>query len=174
MIQVLSSSHEKKYQDLSKGWGNWLSHTHTTERKIFNPSPGVVCAVTTIGNQSLHPLSPSQSYQCEGTGVLNDPYEGELFTWWLYFFSNLSTSEKEALWTVQRPQLVSVDYEMKGFGPVTVQKVYRFSAHEQWKVLEMPYYDIPIVKTLDSNTETVRTCNSKLLSIPGLFASVNN
>jgi hypothetical protein len=53
---------------------------------------------------------------------LNDPYEGELFTWWLYFFGGLSQKDKDLLWEVKRPQLVSVEYNMGGVGPITVQK----------------------------------------------------
>ena len=105
---------------------------------------------------------PRQTYKCEGSGTLNDPYEGELFTWWLYFFGGLSQKDKNLLWEVKRPQLVSVEYNMGGVGPITVQKGeispqeyrlrliirigYWFSAHEQWKVMEMPYYDVDLVK----------------------------
>ena len=50
-----------------------------------------------------------------------------------------------------------------------------FSAHEQWKVMEMPYYDIPLVRRLFLNAERARTCNSAIVTHnPGMFASVNN
>jgi len=81
-----------------------------------------VCAVTDLKNQTYHVNDPIQTYSCEGTGVLNDPYEGELFTWWLYFFGGLSNGDRELLWEVKRPQLVSVEYQMGVFGPITVQK----------------------------------------------------
>jgi hypothetical protein len=60
---------------------------------------------------------------------------------------------------------VSVDYHIGNVGPITVQKGYTypfskvlelrltlynigywFSSHETWKVLEMPYYDIDIIR----------------------------
>jgi len=53
-------------------------------------------------------------------------------------------------------------------------KGFWFSSHEQWKVLEMPYYDVSLVKRLYYNAERVRTCNSVLTKNPGMFASVNN
>lgn len=60
-------------------------------------------------------------------------------------------------------------------GPITVQKGFWFSSHEQWKVLELPYFDIPVVRRLYHNAERVRTCNSVLMGRnPGMFASVNN
>ncbi len=78
--------------------------------------------MTDLKNQSIHVNDPAQFYKCEGTGTLNDPYEGELFTWWLYFFGGLSAKDKTALWVVKRPQLVSVEYKMGGIGPITVQE----------------------------------------------------
>jgi hypothetical protein len=128
---------------------------------------------------------------------LNDPYEGELVTWWLYFYGNLSSAEKDDLWNVKRPQLRSVEYSgstvntsyvqsvaanytglpvvSESIGPITVQEGFWFSSHEQWKVLQMPYYDDPLVKRLFVNAERVRTCNSVLMGQnAGLFASVNN
>lgn len=91
-------------------------------RQIFHKGDGQVCAVTDIKNQSLPVNHPNQSYVCEGDGRLNDPYEGELFTFWLQFFAGLSGADKKALWEVKRPQLVSVNYHMGNVGPITVQK----------------------------------------------------
>lgn len=93
-----------------------------TPLQIFYAGNGAVCAVTDIKNQSLHVNDPQQSYACEGAGTLDDPYEGELFTWWLYFFGGISQEDKNLLWEVKRPQLVSVEYNMGGVGPITVQK----------------------------------------------------
>ena len=93
-----------------------------TPLQIFYAGNGAVCAVTDIKNQSLHVNDPQQSYACEGSGTLDDPYEGELFTWWLYFFGGISQEDKNLLWKVKRPQLVSVEYNIGGVGPITVQK----------------------------------------------------
>ena len=148
---------------------------------------------------TISPLSPVQNYTCEpgDPGTLNDPYEGELFTWWLYFYGGLPQSDRGLLWTVKRPQLQAVNYTgsivntsesysiatnytglpvvSRHIGPITVQKGFWFSAHEQWKLLEMPYLDIPIVKRVFHNAKRVRTCNSVLMGRnAGLFASVNN
>lgn len=66
-----------------------------------------------------------------------------------------------------------------GYGAVQVLTILsssstRFSSHEQWKVLEMPYYDVDIVRRVFTNAERARTCNSAVLHIPGMYASVNN
>lgn len=90
--------------------------------QIFYAGNGEVCAVTTIANQSLPVNDPKQSYSCEGSGRLNDPYEGELFTFRLQFFGGLTDADITALWKAKRPQMGSVDYQMGNVGPITVQK----------------------------------------------------
>jgi hypothetical protein len=97
--------------------------------QIFYKGSGRVCSVIDIKNQSLPVNDPNQSYDCEGTGLLDDPYEGELFTFWLNFFGGLSSADKQALWEIKRPQLVSVDYDMDNVGPITVQKGQPTSPH---------------------------------------------
>lgn len=92
------------------------------------------------------PVSPAQNYSCENPNYLDDPYEGELFTWWLYFFGGLSQQQKDQLWQVKRAKLVSVEYNQGGVGPITVQQGFWFSSHEQWKALEMPYRDVDIFR----------------------------
>ncbi|KAF2095699.1 putative GPI anchored protein [Rhizodiscina lignyota] len=177
-VQVLESSPNREWKTLAKAWQTWLDYTASNAARIFYNGTGRVCAVADLGDQSLPPNSPSQNYTCEGTGLINDPYEGELFTWWLYFFGGLSSSDKNALWEVKRPQLVNYSGALvtsRHIGPITVQEGFWLSSHEQWKVLELPYFDVSIVKRLYNNAERVRTCNSVLMGRnPGMFASVNN
>ncbi|KAJ5610641.1 GPI anchored protein [Penicillium lagena] len=174
-IQALENTNNASYKELASKWQTWMDYTKTTAAQIFYKGNGRVCSVIDIKNQSLPVNDPNQSYDCEGTGLLNDPYEGELFTFWLNFFGGLSDVDKQALWAIKRPQLVSVDYDMGHVGPVTVQKEgYWFSSHETWKVMEMPYYDVDIIRRVYENAERVRTCNSVVTKVPGMFASVNN
>ncbi|PCG91800.1 Hypothetical protein PENO1_060780 [Penicillium occitanis (nom. inval.)] len=173
-IQAAENTSNKSFIDLAKKWQTWMDYTKTTAAHIFYQGEGKVCAVTDIKNQSLPVYHPEQTYACEGTSYLNDPYEGELFTWWLQFFGGLSDADIEALWEYKRPQLVSVDYHIGNVGPITVQKGYWFSSHETWKVLEMPYYDIDIIRRVFQNAERARTCNSVVTQVPGMFASINN
>lgn len=137
----MESCGHKDLSQLAAKWSDWLDYTKKTASKvstdliyrvdvpvlttvdqIFYAGKGRVCAVTTIGNQSLAVTSPDQTYACEGTATLDDPYEGELFTWWLHFFSELPQEDQDALWEAKRAKLVSVEYEMDGVGPITVQE----------------------------------------------------
>jgi hypothetical protein len=169
----LSSSSNAEFRSLGEQWQAWLDYTKLCSAKIFYRGEGKVCAVAIL-DQTLPPNDPNQQYSCEGSDVLNDPYEGELFAWWLYFFGGLEEREKDAIWTVKRPNLVSVEYSENGIGPITVQKGFWFSSHEQWKALEMPYRDVPVVQAMLDNAESARTCNSASKRVPGMYASVND
>ncbi|POR36978.1 Uncharacterized protein TPAR_02821 [Tolypocladium paradoxum] len=173
-IQALQKTCKPSSVNLAKGWQQWFDYAKSTAVPVFYAGSGRVCAVAKINDQSLPVTSAGQAYQCEGTNYLDDPYEGELFTHFVNLFSNLSANDKAELWKVKRKKLVSVEYNMGGVGPITVEQGYWFSSHEPWKVLEMPYYDVDIVRRLYHNAERARTCNSLVTKVPGLFASVNN
>lgn len=128
VVQVLNAHPSSEYQQLGKGWQAYLDYTKSTAKKIFYAGGGNVCSVTDL-NQSLPVDDPNQSYKCEGTGTLDDPYEGELFTWWLDFYGGLNDTDRELLWEVKRPQLVRVNYQKEGFPNITVQKGISFLFH---------------------------------------------
>ncbi|SPO01984.1 probable GPI anchored protein [Cephalotrichum gorgonifer] len=174
VIQALEKSHNKSFLKLAEGWQAWLDYTKSTAPKIFHLGGGRVCAVIAIADQTLAVDDPKQEYSCEGDSLLDDPYEGELLTYFIHHFSNLSDADKESLWEVKRAKLRSVEYHKGGVGPITVQEGYWFSSHEPWKVLEMPFFDVDIVRRIYHNAERARTCNSVVTGIPGLYASVNN
>ncbi|KAG6000269.1 hypothetical protein E4U21_005630 [Claviceps maximensis] len=181
-IHALEQSRDPLSKNLAREWQNWLDYVKTTAATVFYRGNGRVCAVTTLKDQSKPPRDAQQGYTCEGTGLLDDPYEGELFTHFLHSFGGLTRRDKEALWQVKRAKMIRREYDMGGYGPITVQQVpinmhtlgYWFSSHESWKVLELPYYDVDVVKRLYHNAERARTCNSVVTGVPGLFASVNN
>ena len=81
-----------------------------------------MCAVTTIVDQSLPLDHPDQSYGCEEDIYLDDPYEGELLTYFLHHFSDLSDDDKDSLWEFKRAKMASVEYDKGGVGPITVQE----------------------------------------------------
>ncbi|KAL3486850.1 putative GPI anchored protein [Aspergillus germanicus] len=173
-IQALKKSGRSDFAQQAEGWQSWLDTVTHNMLTIFHRGGGVICAVTEIGDQTLAVDHPDQTYKCEGEGVLNDPYEGELVAYFFHLFGDLSAKEKNALWAAKQPQLVRDEYKMGGVGPITVERGYWFSGHEPWKVLELPFYDVDIIRRVYENNERVRTCNSVVTKVPGLFASVNN
>ncbi|KAL0954731.1 hypothetical protein HGRIS_003684 [Hohenbuehelia grisea] len=173
-IEALNSRSDLQSRRLAAGWQGYLDYIKTTAKKIFYAGAGRICAVTAIANQSLPINHPQQRYSCEGDGSLDDPYEGELFAWFLHFFGGLSLLDKRSVWEAKRPKLIAVDYQSAGLPNITVQKGFWFSSHENWKFMEMPYLDIPLLKRLYTNNERARTCNSKVNRLPGMYASINN
>jgi hypothetical protein len=90
------------------------------------------------------------------------------------------------MWVYKRELLQAVKYHTPS-GPITVQRGWWFSSHEQvprrvvcrvshvaspndgavqWKYLEMPYLEVPINKRVFLNGERARTWNSALKGIP--------
>lgn len=69
-----------------------------------------------------------------------------------------------------------VQYSHPGLpeGPISVQRGWRFSSHELWKYMVLPYTDNEHALRVLRNGERARTWNSKLNDIPGLLASAYN
>lgn len=99
---------------------------------------------------------------------------GQSFTYFLQLFTSISSSEKSALWAFKRPQLVATTWTRPGFAPLTIQRGFWYSSHENWGWLQLPYPDLPFMKNLFAKMERVRTCDSQSKSLPGMFASINN
>lgn len=100
---------------------------------------------------------------------LADPYEGELFVWFVCWRANVSAAQCEQLWAAKRAMLRSVEY-----CGATLQRGWWFSSHEQWKYLFLPYSDVAVNWRLFVNGERARTRFSAASGNPGLFASINN
>lgn len=121
-IEVLSSSPSASFKALGQQWQDWFDYTVSNAARIFYAGGGKVCAVTDLANENLTVWDKAQNYSCEGQSYLDDPYEGELFTWALYFFGGLGAQDKQELWEFKAPQLVRREYDMGGVGPITVQE----------------------------------------------------
>jgi hypothetical protein len=142
-------------------------------KTIFYMGGGNVSSVVNILNMSA-PVTPS-NYDRNTGGLLNDPYEGETLTVLLDLYAEWDTpQEREQLWITKRPLLQSVNYTMQDGEPLTVQRGWWFSAHEQWKTMLLPYFDSNLTRVIFENCEKARTLDAAVNGIPGLFASVND
>jgi len=164
---------------LRRAWGRMAA----SARAVFWAPPASVWDVVRVTNVSLPPSAPGQ-FTPDGGGTLDDPYEGELFTWALDLFGGLNATQRLALWRAKRPLLRAVTYRRPagapasaGEGDVTVQRGFWFSAHEQMKLLYLPYADASLVPTSAAvfrACEVARAADSAARGVPGLFASVTD
>eukprot|EP01125_Pyxidicula_operculata_P018068 TRINITY_DN6399_c0_g1_i2.p1 TRINITY_DN6399_c0_g1~~TRINITY_DN6399_c0_g1_i2.p1 ORF type:complete len:425 (+),score=83.98 TRINITY_DN6399_c0_g1_i2:389-1663(+) len=140
---------------------------------MFYDGQGRIRAETTILNVHAQPYPGNYINKSPGY-YLDDPYEGELFAFFLDLYGEWpNPNEREQVWINKRAKLQSVDLSTPS-GPITVQRGFWFSSHEQWKYLEMPYLDVPINARVFMNGERARVANSNMNKIPGLYASVSN
>eukprot|EP01114_Cavostelium_apophysatum_P006357 TRINITY_DN1762_c0_g1_i1.p1 TRINITY_DN1762_c0_g1~~TRINITY_DN1762_c0_g1_i1.p1 ORF type:complete len:513 (+),score=91.94 TRINITY_DN1762_c0_g1_i1:144-1682(+) len=159
------------YKQLASRYQAQLQRMIDNCMTIFYDGGGRIRAVTKIANVSL---PPSENTYTSNAYYLDDPYEGELMAFFMDLFGAWkNVSEREEIWEFKRPMLQSVDYQTLS-GPITVQKGWWFSAHEQWKLLVLPYLEVDIAKRVFTNCERARTVNSAALGVPGLYASVND
>jgi hypothetical protein len=152
----------------------WFSCMAGNAKTIFYQGGGMVASVVIIANATGAVVAAN--YQPDGSGVLNDPYEGETLTVLLDLFAPWNNAtERDQLWVVKRPLLLPVNYTLASSGNnITVQRGWWFSSHEQWKTLLLPYFDVPIAARVFANCERARTWHSALGATPGLYASVND
>ena len=114
---------------------------------------------------------------------LDDPYEGEMMVFFADLYGNWTNpADRERMWELKLLKLRAVEYQMPSPPPsspsspssITVQEGWWFSAHEQWKYLELPYLDVDINRRVFMNGERARSWNSANNNYAGLFASVND
>lgn len=161
-----------KYKALADQYQRYIQMLADNSITVFYDGGGRIRCVTKILNTSALPFPGN--YETSGWCYLDDPYEGELFAVFMYLYGRWhDIHEAENIWIYKRGMLQSVDYPTP-HGPITCQRGYWFSAHEQWKYLELPYMDIDINRRVFMNGERARTWNSALNYIPGLYASVND
>lgn len=96
MINVLVEHDRSEFRHLGNLWAQWFLYARTNARGVFMQGPtfGDVCAIT-----KLEPAYMSgQRYTCEDNGCLNnDPFQGELMSWVIYFSSMLDKAGSDLL-----------------------------------------------------------------------------
>jgi len=159
---------------LARAYRNYFKLLAKNANMIFNNGDGFVRAEARILNISAKPTKDNYLNNVPGY-FLDDPYEGELFVLFADLYGNWTGYEttRDLIWKNKVKKLFSVEY-VTPQGNMTVEQGNWYSAHEKWKVLEMPYLSVNLYKRLFINGEKVRTQNSNLLKIPGLYASCAN
>lgn len=138
---------------------------------------GKVRAIAQFKNGSI-PASagPENFLDMAGYG-LSDPYEGEMMVLFMDLLGNWSgfadngAQEKSLIWQNKSQHLKASTWTLPNGKNISVQQGFWFSSHEQWKTLQLPYLDLPLVKRIFANGELARLHHSRAQRIPGLFAS---
>jgi len=116
-------------------------------------------------------------------GGLRDPFEGELMIMFQTLLADGVADNAKAnrnLWRKVKRSVVVKEYsgpavrhsnETLPKGPITVQAGWRFSAHEQWKFLVLPYLDNDLARRVMQNAERARSWDARLRALPGMMAS---
>jgi len=128
-------------------------------------------------SKAKNPHGPMMKGNYKQKGHLADPFEGELMLMFIDLVTDGSTAPKanqrRGMWRKANKanlvgQWTSPDQQI---GPITVQKGWRFSSHEAWKYLVLPYFEDETVVRLTRNHERVRTWDAHVNQIPGMKAS---
>jgi len=171
LIQAMKG---KGLEELRTRYQNYLDLLTKYAAMIFYDGNGNVRAVTKIKNIYANPTPDNYQNENEAhLGFLNDPYEGELFQFYLVMFGGLPQKDIDLIWSRNIPNIVAIDYKTP-LGNITVERGWEYSSHEKWKYLQLPYQDVPINKRIFRNGEKVRTWDSFLNKLPGMFAAIND
>lgn len=170
-----------RYASLATRWEQRLQRMRTTAVPIFyaGSGTGALRAVARIRNTTQDALNASD-YETVPLhpSYLDDAYEGELLVLFVDLLGDWSSypnngkEERNKMWERKQIRLKAVNFtNPEDDRKITVQEGFWFSSHEQWKLMVLPYLEIPLLKQVFTNSEYVRVVNSIQLHIPGLFAS---
>eukprot|EP00042_Codosiga_hollandica_P019315 m.59418 g.59418 ORF g.59418 m.59418 type:complete len:517 (-) comp49239_c0_seq4:61-1611(-) len=156
---------------LADRYKRYLDYLRQTAQIVFYRGGGNVSWVTSILDVNVVP-HPGNYF---GQSDPGDPYEGELFTWFLDLMTEWQNpEERELMWIGKRSMLQAVNYTTHSGENITVQRGFWFSSHENWKLSMLPYLDIDICNRIFANDERARSVHSAENNIAGLYACVND
>lgn len=138
---------------------------------------GKVRAIAQFKNSTIPAAAGPENFVDKAAFGLDDPYEGEMMVLFMDLLGNWSgfvddgAQEKALIWQKKSQHLKASHWTLPDGKNISVQQGFWFSSHEQWKTLQLPYLDLPLVKKVFANGELARLHHSRAQEIPGLFAS---
>jgi len=181
LVQVLGKRRDEssQIQSLAQRWEQRLQRMKDTAVNLFydGPGTGTVRAIATLKDVHVDAAkNASNAYNAENY-VLWDPFEGEMIVVFLDIFGNWSNytdsqAEKDKIWNIKQQHVAAVEFNASD-KTFVIQQGFWFSSHEQWKILQLPYLEIPLVRQLFTNGEMARLTFSNEQQLNGLLASVN-
>jgi hypothetical protein len=162
-VLAAKAVHAPEYGPLAARYGALLDQLRESAVDVWFHN-GEVCGRVVAENTGL--------FTCKGDDRLADPYEGELL---LIFIDLLGDwrqldhgSASDALWAAKQSNIVK-----RTLYGVNLQAGWHFSAHEQWKLLMLPYMDLPKTAEIMRAGEVARSRYSLIEGIPGLLGDAN-
>eukprot|EP00439_Symbiodinium_sp_Y106_P040706 s363_g5.t1 len=168
-----------RFARTARRWNARLERMKESVVNLFYNGAGLVRMVSELDNVTVDIAKNASNAHNENGLFLWDAFEGEMIVLFLDIFGNWTKypnngeEEKKLMWKIKAEHVEPVVYTAADDTKMVLQKGYWFSAHEQWKTLQLPYMDIPLVKHLFANGEFARLETSVQEQLPGLMASVN-
>eukprot|EP00437_Effrenium_voratum_P007366 CAMPEP_0181437902 /NCGR_PEP_ID=MMETSP1110-20121109/21625_1 /TAXON_ID=174948 /ORGANISM="Symbiodinium sp., Strain CCMP421" /LENGTH=621 /DNA_ID=CAMNT_0023561557 /DNA_START=42 /DNA_END=1907 /DNA_ORIENTATION=+ len=182
LVHVLEkrAGESSRFAKLAERWNGRLQRMKDSVVNLFyeGAGSGQVRSIATLRDVKVDAAtSPGNAYNDAGY-VLWDAFEGEMIVLFMDLLGDWkdypnAEEEKAKIWRVKAQHVFPLGYAGPNNQTMVLQKGFWFSSHEQWKTLQMPYLDIPIVKHLFTNGEFARVSFSKKRGLNGLIASVN-
>ncbi|CAE8588744.1 unnamed protein product, partial [Polarella glacialis] len=167
-------------KELASRWERRLARMCASAVPLFYHGGGLLRAVATLRSSRTDSARFPNNSQTDMTTVpafLDDAYEGELMVLFVDLLANWTgypengAAEKFAIWEKKQSRVKAVNYTTPDGTNLTVQEGFWFSSHEQWKLMVLPYLNLPLVREVFTNVEHVRLLDAIQRRVPGLFAS---
>jgi len=168
-----------RFAQMARRWNGRLERMKASVVNLFYDGAGLVRMISQLDNITVDVARNASNAHNQNHMVLWDAFEGEMVVIFMDIFGNWSKypnngeEEKKLMWKIKAEHVEPVVYTAADKSKMVLQKGFWFSAHEQWKTLQLPYMDIPLVRHLFTNGEFARLENSLQQQLPGLMASVN-
>lgn len=150
---------------------------HTAPRAFLMAKKGRVYSSVKPNSKDLPAgqARPEEADFKKHKGKLADPFEGELMNFFIALFGDpsiVTDSVRGKQFKKISKADISNTYTPAGTSePITIQEGWRFSAHEEWKYLVLPYGDIQNAMNLRESNERARSWYSHDEGIPGMKAA---
>lgn len=180
MVALATVLEEKGHTVLAARYNAQVNAMKASAGVLYTDSLKRRCYASVNVKQKDKPVGKGKIKQ---KGMLRDPFEGEL----MIMFQTLladgvkdNAKAKNNLWKKVKKMVFVKEYsgpavphsnETLPKGPITVQAGWRFSSHEQWKLLVLPYLDSDRARRVMFNAERARSWDARLRGLPGMMAA---
>lgn len=178
MIAVAQVLGEKGHTDLAARYQTQIDVMKAEAAKMF--FNGKRCAMVA----NVKDKKKAAGAKLKQKGQLRDPFEGELMIMFMDLLADgINAKGRKRMWkkvkkgvfrkTYNGPEPADVDPGCADSlpGPITVESGWRFSAHEEWKYLVLPYLENDQTRRIVRNAERARSWDAHLRGLGGMMAA---